>query len=624
MRVPPAGVAWAVPGSLLALVALAAQLPPATQPAPQPTFRAGTELVRVDVTVTTRDGQPVTDLGPEDFLVFEDDLPQTVQSFKFLRLDGTRAPDNDEALEIRSVEHARAEAARDDVHVFAIFLDDYHVSRGRNTLVVREALTRWIRQALGPTDLVVLMDPLTPLDALTFTRDRHKLVQAIQAFEGRRGIYVPARSLLEEQQQLSRDIRRVRIEVTLSALEALVTHLGSLKEGRKSVLFVSEGFIVPPELMEDVRRVYEAANRGNTAIYTLDPRGLLTGPASGWQDVLRVLADNTGGRAIVSYNRFDEPLNQMVRDASALYLLGYTSTQAPMDGKFHRIEVRVKRKGLEVRARRGYWAPSSAELTQAREAVATQVPPEVTAALATLAAPRGGHDLVAWLGVGRSTPGQMRVTVSWEFRRKIGDGVGRPASVTMRAADPSGRVVFEGRRPVWTEAETPASHGATLPPGHLAFDAPAGPLTVALTLEGPDGPLDTVRREVEVADLWKAPLALATPRLFRVRSPAELHALAAAPDPTPVAEPVFDRTTRLIVALAAYCTSGAPVDLTAALFSRQGQPLARLPLAPTRIAGATDQLDLPLQRFAAGDYVIRIDARAGVDTATALVAIRVR
>ena len=69
-----------------------------------------------------------------------------------------------------------------------------------------------------------------------------------------------------------------------------------------------------------------------------------------------MLADNTDGRAIVNRNDLAVGMKQIIRDASGYYLLGYNSTQAPTDGKFHEIEVNVKRRGVDVRARKGYWA----------------------------------------------------------------------------------------------------------------------------------------------------------------------------------------------------------------------------------------------------------------------------
>src|SRR5688572_31734406 len=122
----------------------------ASQPPPQPQvpiFRAGTDLVRVDVTATVNGDEPVTDLQAGDFEVFEDDAPQTVETIKFVRVDGTRMSNLDEPLQIRSKEHAILEAAREDVRLFAIFLDDYHIDkRPEITLPLRDALTKFVNQ----------------------------------------------------------------------------------------------------------------------------------------------------------------------------------------------------------------------------------------------------------------------------------------------------------------------------------------------------------------------------------------------------------------------------------------------------------------------------------------------
>src|SRR3970282_1911581 len=73
-------------------------------------------------------------------------------------------------------------------------------------------------------------------------------------------------------------------------------------------------------------------------------------------DTLHVLANNTDGRAIVNRNDLAVGMKQIIRDSSGYYLIGYTSAAAPTDGKFHPIKVSVKRKGVDVRARKGYWA----------------------------------------------------------------------------------------------------------------------------------------------------------------------------------------------------------------------------------------------------------------------------
>ena len=114
--------------------------------------------------------------------------------------------------------------------------------------------------------------------------------------------------------------------------------------------------------------MFEAANRANTSIYALDPRGLSSfefdinegvgfttdrNMLNATIDTLRALADTTDGRAIVNQNDLLAGLRQAVKDSSSYYLLGYNSTQNATDGRFHEIRVRLKRRGLDVRARKG-------------------------------------------------------------------------------------------------------------------------------------------------------------------------------------------------------------------------------------------------------------------------------
>ena len=384
-------------GLACALVDAQAPQPPqpvppsqAQPPAPQqqPTFRAGTNLVRVDVSVSDRHGTPLTTLTKDDFAVTEDGAPQPIETFKFI--DATGQPTDDLSLPIRSQNHARAEAARDDVRVFVIFWDEYHIGQMEPAIRGRETLLKFVQTAFGPTDLVAIVDPLTPSDAIEFTRDRGALADRVRTLQGRRGIYMPPRSDMEESQMYAMgDIERLRAEVTASALEATVAFLGTIKEGRKEVLFVSEdvgpigggrGMSGLSARYDWLRELVRVANTNNTAIYPMDPRGL--GPA--FSDLLLSMADETGGKPIRG-NAPGALLTQIVRDASAFYLIGYHSG-APMDGKFHKISVKVSRPGVEVRARQGYFAPSLAEIETARTAAAAaEAPADVARGLTLLA-----------------------------------------------------------------------------------------------------------------------------------------------------------------------------------------------------------------------------------------------
>jgi VWFA-related protein len=154
--------------------------PPAAQPPQQkpPVFRGGTNQVRVDVTVLNRTGDPVNDLSKDDFEVREDGVVQDIANLKLIEATGA-APDDDTSLPIRSPYHAAAEAARDDIRVFVIFWDEYHIGEMAPAIRARAALGNFVQNAFGPTDLVALIDQLTPSDAIRFTRDRRELADDV-------------------------------------------------------------------------------------------------------------------------------------------------------------------------------------------------------------------------------------------------------------------------------------------------------------------------------------------------------------------------------------------------------------------------------------------------------------
>ena len=99
------------------------------------------------------------------------------------------------------------------------------------------------------------------------------------------------------------------------------------------------------------------------------------------QDTLHVLAANTDGRAIVNRNDLAAGMKQIIRDSSGYYLLGYNSTAAPTDGKFHAIKVNVKRRGVDVRARKGYWAYTLDDVARANAPKKPEAPTAVMTAL---------------------------------------------------------------------------------------------------------------------------------------------------------------------------------------------------------------------------------------------------
>ena len=592
----------------LAFVAAAAIVgpPPQDQTPQPPTFRTEANLVRVDVAVVDRHGEPVSSLTADDFAVEEDGIPQAVQSFKFVTAGGQRTDGDSDSLAIRSPAHAAAEAARDDVRVFVLFWDDYHVDRFASSIQGRRALTDFVASAFGPTDLVALMEPLTPMDALRFTRDRGDLGLKIKKLEGRFGVYQPVRGALEEA-QLGHDVERLRSEVTLSALKSTAVHLGSLKEGRKSIVFVSQGLPgLGPDLPRAVQDMTDAANNNNVAIYTVDPQGLM----AGYADVLRTIAEDTGGQAVVNTNNPSAALRQVVKDASAFYLLGYASTKNPVDGRFHKIGVRVKRPGIDVRARKGYWAPSASQIEKARTeaAAADAVPADLKSVAAVLSPAREERVLDLWMGAARTADTQSEMTVAWTLRPKPGQTPARGSTVTVTTKGAAGDRVFDN----------------PLEAGRVTFPAPPGTLRFDVAVHDADGNLlDEERRSVDVPDLTRPDLALSSPVLLRARNLVEVRVLAAAANPAPFAGRDFTRTDRLFVRFAVYGDSPAQAVVSAHLLNKAGSPLAELAVTPRPSGEAEYQIDLPLSSTARGEFIVAVEAVHGDAHARMLVPFRV-
>src|SRR5262249_33904683 len=212
-------------------------------------------FVRVDVIVSDKQGNPVDDLQQADFDVNEDGKPQKIESFKLVKLDGGVT----EAIQgppkaIRSDYDEEAEAARDDVRLFAIFLDDYHV-RGGASMAVREPLARFVERQLGPTDMIGLMYPLETTAAVRMTRNHDAVMRGLQQFLGRKFDYTPRNEFEEKYANYPAEtVEQIRNQVSLSAIRSLIVHMGSLKEGRKALILVSEGYtnVLPPQLRDPI------------------------------------------------------------------------------------------------------------------------------------------------------------------------------------------------------------------------------------------------------------------------------------------------------------------------------------------------------------------------------------
>lgn len=652
-------------------------------------FRSGVNYIRVDAYVTDEDGTPIFDLTQDDFEVYEDGVRQDVDSFQVIRVDTLAARASGPATGVGVTRSDQELAAsQPDVRVFVIFLDDYHVRLG-NSIRARRMLIDFLENDLIPTDLVGVMYPLTPLDGVILTRNHDAIIRAVSQFEGVKYDY-EARNSFEARYIYypTEVVERVRNDVSLSALRGLMIRLGGLREGRKSVLLVSEGFsnYVPPqlrshnaempvdpginparldpfagdnsfeesfaffrsaEILSDLRYIFRTANRFNTSIYTVDPRGLavfefdVSEPTVSintdrrqlrvTQDTLRTLAEETGGRAIVNQNDLRPGLEQMLADANGYYLLGYNSSAAPTDGEFHEIEVRVSNPSLRVRARPGYWAITERDVERAERAVVNEPPRAVDVALDQLAEPRRGRLVRTWFGTSRSGgDGKTLVTFVWEPV----DGRGRrdEASTVLLTAMGESGAYFRGRIP---EEDGERRNWAT-------FEVDPGELQIGLAIEGSAGEvLDRDRVEMDVPDYTTPDVVLSTPVFVRARNELEYRSLVDDWTAPPAVSRSFRRTERMLLRFQAYAPGGAVPEVQARLVNRAGEAIVPLDVlqpgsppagseSPSAGAGDTAsrpgpnafQVPVAIPFLPPGEYLIELTATFGDGETTHLAAFR--
>jgi len=609
-------------GALAILLGVTALFPAAagghqpTQP-PQSAIRnpqsAISRLVTIAVIVTDARGRAVDDLKPSDFELRGENAALPLESARFVRAG--RAPAD--AL-IQTVADERQAALQDDTRLFAIYLDEYHVSSGANSERVRAALARFVDNDLSASDLVVVMKPLDSLFAIRLTRDRAAVRALIDGFEGRKDDYAPRNAY--ERDYIAGTPARIdaaRNQVALSAINALAVHLGSLSDRRKTLVVASEGVGRADrrrgqEFLPTLDTVIRSANRSNVAVYPFDPRddGADQTPA----ESLRRLADETDGQAIAA--DADSGLRSAAADSGAYYLLSFRANH-PDDAKYRELQTRVKRAGVRVRAPKGYWAAPPDEalraalLARSNEPKRT-APPEPPLHVSTLIRP--------WFGMSRGDGGETRVTFVWEPAVRVpGDRVRRIVSrlvLTARSSD--GTVLFEG--PVAPTGPA-AMNDPVMTPSRAVFDMPPGRLRLRMSIQdAAEEVLDQDVRDISIRDL-RGEVAIGTPEVLRARNAREFRTLDMEAA-VPVASREFSRTERLLIRFQAYGAGGAPPDVSAKLLGRMGHAIRELPVAPAATKGAT-AIDLPLAGFAAGEYVIEVTAKSGARDASDRVVFRV-
>ena len=573
-------------------------------------------VVHLDVFATDARGRTIDDLKLADFELREDGTSQALEAVRFVREAEAQDP---APAPIQSVEDERAAAAAGGARLFAMFLDEYHVSAGASTDRAREALLRFVDRDLAPRDLVAVMKPLDSIFAIRLTGDREAVRESVRSFAGRKGEY-EARNAYERNfiAGTPARIEAVRNQVAWSAINALAVHMGGLAAVRKSLIVVGENLGAPErrrgqEFLATRDTVVRSANRANVAVYALDPSEAAAADADA--NPLRVIAAETDG-AIISGD-LDAGLDRVAADSRRYYLLTYRSAR-PDDGRFREVQVQAKRPGVSLRARKGYVAPSPDDTLRATLlARATNPkpppPPEPAPHVSPLIRP--------WFGISRGPTGKSRVTFVWEPAGRVPGDRGpakNPARLLVNARTLDGTVLFDG--PVAaTGPATIEEPGVT--PARAVFDMPPGRLRLRMSIQDVTAKvLDVDVRELAIREV-KGDVAIGALEVLRARNAREFRTLAT-DNAVPVAAREFSRTERLLIRFPAYAPAGIPATVSAKLLSRSGQVMRDLAVAPAGDEGE-HAVDLSLAGLAVGEYFVEVHAATSAGDAKDRVGFRV-
>ncbi len=612
--------------SASALVVCCALVLQATSPAPQqatPSFRAGVDLVQMDVSVLDKDRRPVKGLTQADFTILESGVSQPIVEFEAVDLPDTETVSaawmRDAAVDVVTNDRA----AR---RIVVIVLDDAFVPLDRTNEVKRTA--REVVARLGANDLgaVAFTDSGHRQD-ITFDHDR--LLKAIDSF-------VPHGSSGQRGLSLECALRGKFRSAASCVIDTLVTAGRALLEapqGRKTLVYISGGFKYarsaedlhnmepgtplphPTQMFEEMLAIQQALTnlqRANVNVYAIDPSGVTQDGIMGAEkDWLRIFSEETGGRATMFTNTPWEAVPQIFRENSSYYLLAFRRTNTVDDGSFRKVQVKVNRRDVEVRARSGYTAPDAAAAAAypsvkdpIDKAIQQSMPGgelAIATTVAPFAVPGQKYAVVAIATLLRDPLASGNQTVEIATRALDGDcGECRKLPSTRQTASFTPRAGQTARGEVLTKLN--------LAPGNYE-------IRVAATL---DGRVGSVLAHVDVPDFQKDKLA-ASGLLLTSNAPvatAESRLLAGLVPVVPTAAREFSRTT-LATAFMRLYQGGAKVPeavrVTATILdvanTKRLEETTLVDPAKFNAARSSDyRIDVPLAKLEPGAYLLSIEA----------------
>lgn len=663
MTRPAVLVTACLAASLTAGAVVTAQLSQTLPGRQLPVFRSDAHFVRVDAYPTDKDGSIIKGLAAEDFEVSEDGKPQRLDTAQYIEFE--RWSPGADPPEVETQRESFRLAADPNYRVVVVYVN--RLSRN-SAQVVRQPLIELLTREVGPRDLYGLLMPHHEASDLVLG----KFTPAEQARLSRFLSVLDHNSPFEmdpvEQKLYScfgtGAVQRWRQDNLYRDLEGIISILGTLRDERKSLIFVSESMPgafgrrgggsgsssggmpqgrppisrpmpgstglsvgtynpsegvdlcqalsrdMPPQDPDRYENLIRKARRANVAISPVNPVGLTVNSTVFSGGSLRRLADETDGIAVVNMNDIKAGLKKIANDMPAYYLLGYYTSNTKWDGRRREIKVRLKSTGKTIRARREYQAPSDAEMAAMR--ASASAPPR----------PTGPSPIERALG----DLARLRPDADLHLQGAVQEGVLTVAvevPVTMATAGHW----YEGAEvEVWATSEEDAAEAAPAMTMTTTLRAGARGAEVRLPIaSGDDGPWQVravVRRGSDVLEDRSRVVGLdsgssfSLPLLYRAMSPPAAPFL-------PVADRQFQRNERLRAEW--MVASPTPVRLRARLLQTTGRPLTYVPPVVSEERGNVTlaRVDLALTPIAAGDYLIELVAESNGQERSTLLAVRV-
>ena len=388
----------------MTFVCFAVLLAQAQTPQPPITFKSEVNYVEIDARVTDAQGNFARNLTRDDFQIVEDGHPQALTAFSMVDIP-IEHPDPPLFAKTAIPPDVVSNQTPFEGRIFVLVMDDLN-TKFNVTSRTRAAARQFVERYVGSNDMVAVVNTSGVSKTMQdFTSNRQLALKAIDAAMGNKAESSTAARLQDYNQSqgarggastmnanFNEMMRWNNARNSMQTLKNLADYMAGMRGRRKAVVYFSEGVnydvidtINNPhatDVRHDMQDVVAAATRGNVNFYSVDPRGLTTGMEDAIEvgsfpsdnsisstdlmeevrlehDSLRVLADDTGGFAVLNQNDFRTAFDRILQDNSSYYVLGYYPTNDKRDGRFRNVDVKVLKPGLTVRARKGYVAPVS-------------------------------------------------------------------------------------------------------------------------------------------------------------------------------------------------------------------------------------------------------------------------